>query len=91
MICQQTMCMTMHLLRIAEHIFIIRTMSKVLGLAGMRIGFTVGNPELIKALTTVKNSFNHFPVDIICKTTAKAALKASDYYEKITKEIKDRV
>ena len=53
----------------------------------MRIGFTVGNPELIKALTTVKNSFNHFPVDVICKTAAKAALQSFEYYEKITKEI----
>ena len=75
------------LLKDYKNLLIVRTFSKSISLAGMRIGFTVGNPELIQALTTVKNSFNHFPVDIICKTTAKAALKASDYYEKITKEI----
>ena len=77
------------LLKDYPNLLIVRTFSKSISLAGMRIGFTVGNPELIKALTTVKNSFNHFPVDIICKTAAKAALSAFDYYEKITKEIVD--
>ena len=70
-----------------QNLLVVRTFSKSISLAGMRIGFTVGNPELIKALTTVKNSFNHFPVDVICKTVAKAALEEKDYYEKITKEI----
>lgn len=75
------------LLKDYKNLLVVRTFSKSICLAGMRIGFTVGNPELIKALTTVKNSFNHFPVDVICKTAAKAALKSYEYYEKITTEI----
>ena len=77
------------LLKDYKNLLVVRTFSKSISLAGMRIGFTVGNPELIKALTTVKNSFNHFPVDVICKTAAKAALQSLGYYEKITKEIVD--
>ena len=75
------------LLKEYKNLLVVRTYSKSISLAGMRIGFTVGNPELIKALTTVKNSFNHFPVDVICKTAAKAALQSYEYYEKITKDI----
>ena len=75
------------LLKDYKNLLVVRTFSKSISLAGMRIGFTVGNPELIKALTTVKNSFNHFPVDVICKTVAKAALEEIDYFKSITKEI----
>lgn len=64
-----------------KNLLIVRTFSKSLSFAGMRLGFAVGNPELISALKTVKNSFNHFPVDAICQTAGKTAVQQIEYYE----------
>ena len=37
---------------------ILRTFSKVYGLAGLRIGFAFGRPELLAAMTKLKTPFN---------------------------------
>jgi histidinol-phosphate aminotransferase len=52
---------------------IVRTFSKSFSFAGMRLGYLVANPPLIAALMTVKNSFNHFPVDVLTQTAGIAA------------------
>lgn len=70
-----------------ENLLIVRTFSKSLSFAGMRLGYAVGNPQLIQALTVAKNSFNHFPVDAVTQTAGIAACKALDYYQKNTREI----
>ncbi len=69
------------------NLLIIRTSSKSLSFAGMRLGFACGSKVLIDALTTVKNSFNHFPVDRITQTAGIAACKETDYYSKTAKEV----
>ncbi|NLM00527.1 MAG: histidinol-phosphate transaminase [Treponema sp.] len=63
-----------------ENLLIVRTSSKSLSFAGMRLGFAVGHEKLIDALTTVKNSFNHFPCDRIAQTAGIAACGELDYY-----------
>lgn len=67
-----------------KNLVIVKTFSKSLAFAGMRLGYVVANPELVNTLTTVKNSFNHFPVDAVCQTAAIEICKSVDYYEKIT-------
>ncbi len=62
------------------NLLVIRTFSKSLSFAGMRLGFCVGNPDLIKAVITVKNSFNHFPVDAVCQAAGEAACRETGYY-----------
>ena len=69
------------------NLLVIRTSSKSLSFAGMRLGFACGSKELIDALTTVKNSFNHFPVDRITQTAGIAACKEDAYYTKTAKEV----
>jgi histidinol-phosphate aminotransferase len=59
---------------------IVRTFSKSFSFAGMRLGFLVANPPLIAALMTVKNSFNHFPVDVLTQMAGIAACGDADWY-----------
>lgn len=70
-----------------NNLVIVRTFSKSLSFAGMRLGFIVSSPELINAVFTVKNSFNHFPVDFLAKTAATASCKAAWYYAENARKI----
>ena len=40
------------------NLLVVQTLSKSRSLAGLRVGFAVGSPDLIEALERVKNSFN---------------------------------
>jgi histidinol-phosphate aminotransferase len=62
------------------NLVIIRTFSKSFSGAGLRLGFSVSSPELARALTTVKNSFNHFPVDALTQIAGIAACQDAAYY-----------
>ncbi|GMO68044.1 MAG: histidinol-phosphate transaminase [Treponemataceae bacterium] len=74
-----------------ENLVIVRTFSKSFAFAGMRLGFAVAHPSLIAALTTAKNSFNHFPVDVLTQTAGVAACspEAAAYYAQCTQKIID--
>ena len=41
-----------------KNLLILRTFSKVYGLAGLRIGYAIGQPELLAAMTKLKTPFN---------------------------------
>ena len=65
-----------------RNLVIVRTFSKSLCSAGMRLGYIVANPELVNTVTTVKNSLNHFPVDAVAQAAGKAAFENPwDYAE----------
>lgn len=70
-----------------KNLLIIRTFSKSFCFAGARLGFAVGNEELIEALFTVKNSFNHFPVDALTQKIGVASCNDREYYTKINAAI----
>lgn len=70
-----------------DNVVIVRTLSKSHSLAGMRVGYVLASPELICALTTVKDSFNSYPLDTLAQAAAIAALQDTEYYDKITSEI----
>ena len=55
-----------------DNLLILRTFSKSYALAGMRIGFALGAPELIEALDAVKDSYN---VDRLAIVAAAAAIE----------------
>ena len=61
------------LLKDYKNLVIVRTFSKSLCSAGMRLGYIVADPELVKAVTTVKNSLNHFPIYAIAQVAGKTA------------------
>lgn len=70
-----------------ENLLIIQTFSKSRALAGLRIGFALGNVNLIEALNRVKNSFNSYTVDRIAQAAAVAAIKDKDYFNEICGKI----
>jgi histidinol-phosphate aminotransferase len=65
-----------------KNLLIIQTLSKSRSLAGLRVGFAIGNEGLIEALDRVKNSFNSYPLDRFAISGAAAALADTDYFEK---------
>ncbi len=64
------------------NLLVSQTLSKARSLAGLRVGFAVGHPDLIEALNRVKNSFNSYPVDKLAQVGAIAAFKDEAWFEK---------
>jgi histidinol-phosphate aminotransferase len=58
---------------------VLRTFSKVYGLAGLRVGFAVGDPELIGMLERARHPFN---VSSIAQAAALAALEDGEHVER---------
>lgn len=70
-----------------DNLLVVQTMSKSRALAGLRVGFALGNNELIKGLIRMKDSFNSYPVDRLALVGAKAAIEDETYFREITKKI----
>ena len=69
------------------NLLVIQTLSKSRSLAGLRVGFALGQPSLIDALQRVKNSFNSYPVDSLAIAGATAAMRDVAYFEKTCQAI----
>jgi len=69
------------------NLLVIRTLSKSRALAGMRIGFAIGQEELIEGLNRIKNSFNSYTMDRLALAAASAAFKDEEYYRSCTEKI----
>ena len=75
------------LIRDFPNLLIVQTLSKARSLAGLRVGFAMGQPELIEALDRVKNSFNSYPLDRFAIAGAAAALADHAYFEETRQKI----
>ncbi|MDH5518771.1 MAG: histidinol-phosphate transaminase [Gammaproteobacteria bacterium] len=62
------------------NLLVIQTLSKSRSLAGLRVGFAVGDSGLIEALERVKNSFNSYPMDRFSTAGAIAAFQDNNYF-----------
>ncbi|MCF6282550.1 MAG: histidinol-phosphate transaminase [Candidatus Polarisedimenticolaceae bacterium] len=71
------------------NLLVIQTLSKSRALAGIRVGFALGNASLIEALERVKNSFNSYPLDRPAMQGAIAAIEDRDYFERSCQRIID--
>ncbi len=70
-----------------QNLLVIQTFSKSRSLAGMRIGYAMGDIVLIDALTRVKNSFNSYPLDRMAQIAAQAAIEDEVYFESSCQKI----
>jgi histidinol-phosphate aminotransferase len=61
-----------------ENVIVTRTLSKSYSLAGIRFGFAVARPELVRELVKVKDSYN---CDVLSLAAAHAALLDREYFE----------
>ena len=63
------------------NLLVTQTLSKSRSLAGLRVGFAVGHPDLIEALERIKNSFNSYPLDRLAQRGAVASFADQPYFE----------
>lgn len=64
-----------------DNVLIVQTYSKSRALAGMRIGYAMGNPELIKAMNDVRYSYNSYPMTRLSVALGVAALEDETYFQ----------
>ncbi|MBA9032477.1 histidinol-phosphate/aromatic aminotransferase/cobyric acid decarboxylase-like protein [Rhizobium leguminosarum] len=69
------------------NLLVIQTLSKSRSLAGLRVGFAVGQRPLIEALERVKDSFNSYPLDRLAQLAATAAIKDEAWFETCRRKI----
>lgn len=69
------------------NLLITQTFSKSRSLAGLRVGFAIGNKELINGLERVKNSFNSYPLDRAAIAGATASIKDQSYFKESCNKI----
>lgn len=69
------------------NLLVTHTFSKSRSLAGLRIGYAVGHPDLVEALIRVKDSFNSYPVDRFAEAGAIAALADQAYFEEMRNQV----
>ncbi|MDD3519228.1 MAG: aminotransferase class I/II-fold pyridoxal phosphate-dependent enzyme, partial [Chromatiales bacterium] len=62
------------------NLLVTQTLSKSRSLAGLRVGFAVGHPELIEALVRIKDSFNSYPLDRLAQAGAVAAIEDEAHF-----------
>ncbi len=62
-----------------KNVIVLRTFSKVYGLAGLRIGYALGHPETLSLLSRVKAPFN---VTRIAQKAALESLRSDDFKNK---------
>jgi histidinol-phosphate aminotransferase len=62
------------------NLLVVQTMSKSRSLAGMRVGFAFGHPQLIDALNRVKDSFNSYPLDRLAQVAGIAAYQDDAWF-----------
>ncbi|MEE8885157.1 MAG: histidinol-phosphate transaminase [Eubacteriales bacterium] len=72
-----------------ENLLIVQTFSKSRSLAGMRIGFAIGNEKLISCLMNVRNSFNSYTMNRPAIAAGTAAIKDKKYFDETRKKIID--
>jgi histidinol-phosphate aminotransferase len=71
------------------NLLVCQTLSKSRSLAGLRVGFAVGHPDLIEALERIKNSFNSYPLDRIAIAGAAASLADQAYFASTCQRVID--
>ena len=68
-------------------LLVTHTLSKARSLAGLRVGYAVGHPDLVDALHRVKDSFNSYPLDRFAISGAVAAMQDTAYFEETRQKV----
>lgn len=64
-----------------DNLIVVQTFSKSRSMAGMRIGYAMASPELIRYLNDVKYSFNSYTMNQTAIDTGVAAIEDNAYFE----------
>ena len=77
------------LIRNHPNLLVVQTLSKSRALAGLRVGYAIGDAALIEALTRVKDSFNSYPLGRPAQAGAIAAIQDEAYFQQTRSAIID--
>ena len=69
------------------NLLVVKTLSKSHSLAGLRVGYALGNEELIEGIIRVKDSINSYTVDRLALAGAREAIKDDDYFQETRSKI----
>lgn len=69
------------------NLLVTHTLSKARSLAGLRVGYALGNSALIEALIRVKDSFNSYPIDRFASAGAIAAIEDVAYFDSTRQQV----
>ncbi|WP_310603964.1 histidinol-phosphate transaminase [Anaerosporobacter sp.] len=74
-----------------ENLLVVQTFSKARSMAGMRIGYAIGNKELIKIINDVKYSYNSYTMNQTSLYYGVEAVKDDAYFrENLAKIVEER-
>ncbi len=71
-----------------ENLLVVQTFSKSRSMAGMRIGFAIGHPDLIKAMNDVKYSYNSYTMNQTSLAIGVEAVRDDAYFRACVDKIK---
>ena len=72
-----------------DNLVVVQTFSKSRSLAGMRIGFAIASPQLIRALNDVKASYNSYTMNRTAIAAGVAAVEDRAYFEECCRKVMD--
>lgn len=70
-----------------DNLVVVQTFSKARSMAGMRIGYAMANPELIKALNDVKYSINSYTLNHTAILAGVEAVKDEEYFRENIRKV----
>lgn len=71
-----------------ENLLVVQTFSKSRSMAGMRIGYAIGHPDMIKAMNDVKYSFNSYTMNQTSLILGAEAVKDDEYFHECVEKIR---
>lgn len=80
-------CSALPLIGKYDNLLVVQTFSKSRSMAGMRIGYAMGQPGLIRYLNDVKYSFNSYTMSAPVIAMGAAAIRDRAYFEETRKRI----
>ncbi|MHA6259753.1 histidinol-phosphate transaminase [Sporosarcina sp. CAU 1771] len=70
-----------------DNLLVVQTTSKSRSLAGLRVGYALGNRSLIDGLIRMKDSFNSYTIDRLAMVGAQAAFEEVEHFKETTQKI----
>ena len=70
-----------------ENLLVVQTFSKSRSMAGMRIGYALGNKEIISALFAAKDSYNSYPLDSVAIAAGVASVEDEEYFRATVQKV----
>lgn len=70
-----------------DNLVVVRTFSKSRSMAGLRIGYAISNPPLIKALNDVKYSYNSYTMNRPSIIMGTESVKDDDYFKAMVAKV----